>query len=536
MTRLILVLALLLLPAGTSGQAFAKPEYGEPRDGAFKVPAMLRARVNFWKDIFTRYGKNQVVFHHRDYPQVTFGVVDFGREAESLNPVQLDVLKKRVLADRMNELKQVFKSLADGGKPANALEERVEWQMRGVPGGADKFKKVLDQDLIRTQTGIREKFADAIRRSGRYLGVMESIFVEGYGLPVELTRLPFVESSFDYTAYSSVGAAGIWQFMPATGKFYMTVNKLVDERRDPVESSKAAAKYLKSAYGTLGSWPLAIVSYNHGVAGVANKVKKMGTTDLAKIIEHPGERALGFASNNFYPEFLAALEVYDNYKVYFPSIRLEPELKLAQVTLRNPVSIPYVTRQLGIDVATLRQYNYALAEPIWSGRTRIPAGYTLKLPTHVSSALESLQAPEPYAPESSGSTASSVYGGVIYTVRRGDTLSSIAKKYKTTASALAELNDLEGGKVRIGQKITVSPKSDDGAGSSKPSAVSAIAPKVKPVKTKEKETTTATIHKVGAGESLYSIAKQHNTSVKELKRLNKLKDDTVKAGQKLVVR
>jgi membrane-bound lytic murein transglycosylase D len=94
--------------------------------------------------------------------------------------------------------------------------------MTYVPGGRQKYQRTLNEDLIRSQTGIREKCREALRRSGRYIHAMERIFVQEYGLPVELTRIPFIESSFDYEAYSSVGAAGIWQFMRSTARLYMT--------------------------------------------------------------------------------------------------------------------------------------------------------------------------------------------------------------------------------------------------------------------------------------------------------------------------
>src|SRR4029453_7063103 len=92
------------------------------------------------------------------------------------------------------------------------------------------------------------------------------------GLPVELTRLPLIESCFDVEAYSKVGAAGIWQFMPATGRLYMEVSSSVDERRDPIPPPRAAARYLSRSYERLGNWPLAITSYNHGPNGMARAI------------------------------------------------------------------------------------------------------------------------------------------------------------------------------------------------------------------------------------------------------------------------
>jgi membrane-bound lytic murein transglycosylase D len=128
------------------------------------------------------------------------------------------------------------------------------------------------------------RFADAIRVSRHYLKAMEVIF-RREGVPVELTRLPFIESSFDVQAYSKVGAAGIWQFMPSTGRLYnLRINPAFDERRDPLMASEAAARFLKANYEKLGSWPLAITAYNYGPAGLATAVNTLNTADIATII------------------------------------------------------------------------------------------------------------------------------------------------------------------------------------------------------------------------------------------------------------
>src|SRR5262245_20063059 len=135
---------------------------------------------------------------------------------------------------------------------------------------------------------------------------METIF-EREGLPVALTRLPLVESCFNVRAYSKVGAAGIWQFMPSTGRYYLRIDNAVDERRDPVTATVAAATHLKGNYEVLHSWPLAITAYNYCRAGMANAVSTVGSSDIVDIIQHYHGPAFKFASRNFYAEFLAAL-------------------------------------------------------------------------------------------------------------------------------------------------------------------------------------------------------------------------------------
>ena len=118
-------------------------------------------------------------------------------------------------------------------------------------------------------------------------------------MPVELSVLPHVESSFNPEAYSHVGAAGIWQFIRSTGKRYMQIDHLIDERMDPFASTKAAAKLLRHNYQLTQSWPLALTAYNHGVASMRRAINTLGTRDIAVIVRKYKGRAFGFASRNF---------------------------------------------------------------------------------------------------------------------------------------------------------------------------------------------------------------------------------------------
>src|SRR5207237_2254993 len=124
-----------------------------------------------------------------------------------------------------------------------------------------------------------------------------------------LPRLPLSESCFNLHAYPKVGAAGIWQFMPATGRHFMRVDNLVDERRDPIASTRAAAQFLDRVHDMLGSWPLAITAYNHGPDGMARAVDEVGSSDIGRIVREYQGRAFGFASRNFYAELLDSLAV-----------------------------------------------------------------------------------------------------------------------------------------------------------------------------------------------------------------------------------
>ena len=488
-----------------------------PRSPGFEVPLRLRPRVSFWIDVFTKYGKNHAVVHHRDYPQVVFGVFDFGPASAELNPVGLERFRKEQLKNFTTALTRDLEYLATGAAPVTERQRQLVEKMAVVPGGARKYRDAYTEDLIRSQTGIREKYAEAIERSGRYLPFIERIFVRDYGLPIELTRLPFVESSFDYKAYSSVGAAGIWQFMPRTARLYMTVNNLVDERRDPIVASESAAKYLQAAYRRLGTWPLAVTSYNHGVGGVSKAVKKVGTTNIAAIIEHVGDRPFGFASNNFFPSLLAALHVYENRSVYFPGVVIEPTLRFDQVRLTQPVSVGHVVRQLGISIEELQRLNYALGEAVWRGRYAMPKGYTLKVPAEYGSRLASLKTPEP-RPAPSAPPASSVYGGTVYRVRKGDTLSGIAKRFGVSVADLMEINGLGSPSVRVNDTLIVKKRDKVAV----------------PTAPRREPSPGARRYRVKKGDSLWEISQAFDIPLARLQRANPGVSE-VRPGQYLVI-
>src|SRR5207302_759238 len=223
----------------------------------------------------------------------------------------------------------------------------------------DRFLVAADDKHLRAQRGLRERFAEGIRVSRRYLPEMERIFREE-GLPVELTRLPLIESCFNLHAYSKVGAAGIWQFMPATGRHFMRVDNLVDERRDPIASTRAAAQFLDRVHDMLGSWPLAITAYNHGPDGVARAVGEVGSSDIGRIVREYQGRAFGFASRNFYAEFLAALDVERDYQTYFGDLSVDAPLRMHERRLERALGIEAAARLARTDRTALALLDPAL--------------------------------------------------------------------------------------------------------------------------------------------------------------------------------
>ncbi|MCI5064806.1 LysM peptidoglycan-binding domain-containing protein [bacterium] len=493
-------ISLLFLPSNPVAEP--RITISEKRDHAFRVPSQLRPRVQFWIDIFSKYGKHHAVIHHRMYPQVIFDVLDFYEKADTLSEVALEKYRKKVVKKRIAEVDAAIKWLSRGKAPRDPFEKHISQQMAVLGGGTRKYREVVQEGWVRSQRGIRERYRVAIERSGRYIHILERVFVLEYGLPLELTRLPFVESSFDYKAYSSVGAAGIWQFMPATGRSYnLRVSRIVDERRDVTAATKAAARYLSDAYKRLGSWPLAVTSYNHGVAGVARKVKKMGTKNLAALVERSSDQPFGFASQNFFPELLAAIEIYENVSKYFPGVQKEPAQEIARRKLTRAVTASELSNRLSLSIKQLSEVNYALHSSVWKGRYAIPAGYTLNVPLRYRTALANLKLPA--APASS-------LRGSRYLVRRGDTLGRIAQRYRTTVAKLKALNGLRSDVVRVGQTLVVS--SSGGASS---------------------QASGSHTYRVRSGDTLFGIARTHRTTVASLQRANGMRSSRIRVGQVL---
>ena len=517
----------------------ASLQLGSLTTATFTVPQRLRARVDFWKDVFTKYGRYYTLIHHRDFPQITFDVVDMSLEGTLLGDIRFENRKKDRVDRAVDAVRIAIKKLAEGGEAATRLEKNIKDKMDKTLGsGTLKYSLVLKDDLIRTQTGIREKFRDSVKHSGKYLDRMEAIF-KSYGLPPELTRLPFIESSFDYTAYSSVGAAGIWQFMRRTALNYMTVNRVVDQRRDPIIATHAAARYLREAYQALGNWPQAITSYNHGVGGVKRKMNVSGLSSIAEMIEHPTRNTFGFASSNFYPEFMAAVEAYREHKKHFPDLILDSEEKYVERRLPSAMTIQSVARIYGYSIELLKEINYSFTPAVWSGKLSIPKGYIVKFPVGSGSKTVTDM---PIIPEETTTSSATLTEKVEYSVvkendivhiiRKGETLSGVASKYHSTAQAIMSANRMSVARVMVGQHLRIPPKTEEGSQGGKASYTVSrkIAPKVPAA-----AVVTFQRYSVRRGDTVGTVASRFGISVAQLKATNHLGSNRIVVGQALKI-
>ena len=283
------------------------------RFGAFQKPDELEPAVAFWRNAYTVWRRSEVAIHDDRYLDVVYEVMVLpGYVDESLTSEQKEMVKQRrdfwkaqlfVLESKLRYHapltatdRQIIAKLERNGRPLNSV----------MNGAAER---------VRSQRGTRERFIHGLEISRRYDRQFRKIFRDA-GLPEDLAYLPHVESSFQPAARSSAGAVGMWQFTKAAAKTFMPGGRM-DLCLDPIASAQGAARYLSYAYGKLGNWPTAITSYNHGIGGMKRAQNQVGG-DFVRIVETYDSPLFGFASRNYYAQFLAALEIASNPVAYFP--------------------------------------------------------------------------------------------------------------------------------------------------------------------------------------------------------------------------
>lgn len=338
----------------------------EQRISAFPIPEIVEEQRKFWVKIFAVYGSHQIVIHDREFPNIIIDVIDFNAFSNKFNDGKSYTTKqKQEVADayiaRYEKAVERFVSLGTSASQHSAMEKRIESVYSKFNGG---MKRVLRGAVaFRAQTGLTDTFKKAAEIAHNYLPYMERIF-EHYNIPVELTRIAFVESMFNVKARSKVGASGIWQFMPSTAKQFMVVNRLIDERNSPLKATAGAAQLLRHNYKTLGSWPLAVTAYNHGAGGMRRAIRQVGSKDISDIITSYTSRTFGFASKNFYAEFLAAKDVFNG--IYSENTQKESNpLSIVNLKLKRPVSLHQLVKYTPLDEHTIKRLNLCLSDEIF---------------------------------------------------------------------------------------------------------------------------------------------------------------------------
>jgi peptidoglycan lytic transglycosylase D len=389
----------------------------------FPVYPSIEPNVKFWTKVYSEYSTAQGVLHDSQNLNIIYEVVELKIGAKTIN-------EKRIQKAR-DKYKTILRKLAQNPFLSDAEAKRVA-SLFGKNANRATFQKAIYR--IRCQIGQKDSFRYGIIRSGAFMDQIKDIFLS-YGLPIDLIYLPHVESSFNLKAYSKFGAAGIWQFVREAGKRFMTVDYAIDERWDPIRSSEAAAQLLKHNYEKFGNWPLAITAYNHGISGMLSATWTKGGYE--EIFNHYKSKVFGFASRNYYSEFLAAREVAANYEKYFGKITRDTPVETREIVLAGYASIKDLGEYFGVDMATLRKHNPSLRIPVFRGQKYVPKGYSLRLPSDAVQNLMGASTELPWNMYKHHQKSSR-----IYRVKTGDNITNIAKMHGIKVSDLILANKI----------------------------------------------------------------------------------------------
>ncbi|MEO7775548.1 MAG: LysM peptidoglycan-binding domain-containing protein [Steroidobacteraceae bacterium] len=496
-------------------------------DQAIPRPPELERDVQFWIRVYTQATTNEGFVHDQVNLGVVYEKVSFATGASSTQRrAQLDAVRDKYSA--------ILKKLGDAtidalSADALSLDERRVRDAWGAEGNPARYRQAVDD--IRFQLGQSDRFRAGLIRSAAWEGHIADT-VSKIGLPPEIASLPHVESSFDPTAYSKVGAAGLWQFMRSTGRRFLRIDDAVDERFDPYRASEAAAQLLDYNYRLLGSWPLALTAYNHGAGGMRRARDTMGTTDIVRIVRGYKSPSFGFASRNFYVSFLAALDISHNPEKYFGQLQRVAPQKFHEIALPAYVPANSLVRVLKVDREKLEELNPALRSTVWKGRRLVPRGYHLRLPAESSGwtaelLTQRLSATEQYAGQPKPRS---------YRVRSGDTLASVAARNMISDVELARLNKLKTtAKLTVGRSLLLPEGSAQLAVAATRAATptSVTKPAPAPAAMPEKPEAPKS-YVVRRGDALSDIARRVKIPEARLVALNQIRNrDSLYEGQRL---
>jgi membrane-bound lytic murein transglycosylase D len=396
----------------------------------FVYPAQLEPDVRFWIRVYTEVTTDQGLVHDDWYLGLVYEVLRF-------DPSDSQRQRERIVEQTKARYAQLLRRFA-AGDTANLTphETRILHQF-GDKTTPAQFHEAIDR--IRFQLGQADRFHEGLIRAQAYEAGISRVLADR-GVPAEIGALPHVESSFNPAAYSRVGAAGLWQFMPGTARRYMRVDGIVDQRLDPNSATEAAANLMLYNYRLLGSWPLAVTAWNHGPGGLRRAQDDLGTSDIDVIVKHYQGATFGFASRNFYVAFLAALEVDRNADRYFGALTHLPETESTLATVPDYVSIDALAKAFKADPGALRVLNPALRPPIWNKSRLVPRGYALRVPgtqqpADIAAALARIAPAERYVVQRNDGA---------HKVRRGETLAGIAAASGVTVNRLIAANGWRG--------------------------------------------------------------------------------------------
>ncbi|MCP4583943.1 MAG: LysM peptidoglycan-binding domain-containing protein [candidate division Zixibacteria bacterium] len=359
----------------------------------------------------------------------------------------------------------------------------------------------VENSLAYLQTVAHNTFETYLGRSGKYIPLMEKI-LEEEGVPHDIVYLPLIESGFNPHAYSWARAMGPWQFIYATGKRYgMKRNWWYDERRDFEKSTHAAARYLKDLYDEFHAWELALASYNGGEGRVRRTIKRQKTRDFWKL-------KLKKETRNYVPLFMAAVMIAKQPEKYGFSPVYEDPLEWKTVEVSKCMSFANIASKTGISVADLEILNPELIRGLTPPNYN---NYKLRIPTDKKQRFLASYDKIP---------SEKATNWVSHKIRRGETVSTISRKYGVSMSSVISANSLRRPyRIYVGNKLMIP---TTGGGSYSPRASNVIPD-------------GSGSYKVRRGDTLWEIARAHGISIRSIKNANRLSSNRIYPGRKLII-
>jgi membrane-bound lytic murein transglycosylase D len=458
----------------------------------FPRPESLEPAVQFWIRVYTEVDTQSGFLHDAEHLDVIYTALPLDR--------------KQIEAKR-EAIKAALTVLSTGKRSGLSAEEQQVLAL--WPANVSNQTLKIASDNVRWQLGQSNRFLAGLRRSGAYREHIQKV-IAAKNLPPQLVVLPHVESSFNPGAYSSAAAAGMWQFTRATGQRFMRIDHIVDERMDPYIAAEAAMSLLEYNYRVLGTWPLALTAYNHGAGGIARAVREMGSSNIEDIVANYKGRRFGFASRNFYAQFLAVNEVEERAESFFGKVDYNPAPNFTELATDAYIDAEVFARSANISLAQLKADNPALRPVVWEGQKRIPRGFKMKL-------RDATVTPQELLASIDGDYKFVVQTpDVAYTVVRGDSLSAIARRFNTSVSRLVALNQLTSShRIQIGQRILL------------PQDETSLA-------AQSQRTPADGIYTVARGDTVSTISRRFSVGETALLRLNGIEDShRIYPGQEL---
>ncbi|MGH8505734.1 MAG: LysM peptidoglycan-binding domain-containing protein [Stenotrophobium sp.] len=513
------------------------PEFDDPtlsETADFPRYPELQPVVAFWTKVFSVYSRNQSIIHSSIYPQKIYTVLDFSDAAARMSAGELSKYREHEEArakEQVNDLLKQVNALRQTPEKMDAEQRRIFDLYSDVPGD-NRFADAVD--TFRSQRGLKESTEIALKASEKYLPSMEATFRK-YGLPVTLTRLPLVESSFNVDAYSKAGAAGIWQFIPSSARAYMRLDKIVDDRRDPWTSTDAAARHLRDDYAALHSWPLAITAYNQGRGGIARALTAINGTTLIDLIQRSNAPNFGFAGRNYYAEFLAATDVERAYQKQNVDEVKKQTLRFDIVETKHYVPYETLRKLCGASDEVFRRLNPAYRPEVIEGKMYVPPGHLIRVPAGSAKTFEVAYAK---LPRSEKYDHQRVYY-TLHRVKHGESMGKIARHYHIGLSQLLAANHMNRhSTLRVGRILHIPPRFSHGLG---PVRVALSDDSPAPASSRHnrhhnRKSHAYHVHHVRSGQTLSSIAKRYDTTVAALQQINNLGNSSdIRVGMTLKI-